>query len=83
MTAKTAMPRSCWMSWRNSLGTVLDTLLDKYADEGVEPDADATILRVTPFPQIGTPIELVNEFGGREGYEHAVRTLEDQIYAAV
>ncbi len=62
---------------------VLDTLLDKYADEGVEPDADATILRVKPFPQIGTPIELVNEFGGREGYEHAVRTLEDQIYAAV
>ncbi len=61
---------------------VLDALLDKYSDEGVEPDADATILRVTPFAQMGTPVELVQEFGGRDAYEQAVRKLEEHLYAA-
>ena len=61
---------------------VLDALLDKYADDGVEPDADTSVLRVTPFPLIGTPIEIVNEFGGRDAYDTAIRALEEQLYAA-
>ena len=62
---------------------VLDALLEKFADEGLEPDAGLDILRVRPFPAIGTPVQLVTEFGGRDDYEKAVRGLEEQIYASV
>jgi len=59
---------------------VLEALLDKYADEGVEPDSDAGILKVQPFEQWGTVVELVGQFGGIEQYEEAVRGLEQALY---
>lgn len=59
---------------------VLEALLDKYADEGVEPDSDPGILRVKPFEDWGTVIELVNEFGGRRQFDDAVRSLEQALY---
>lgn len=62
---------------------VLDALLDKYADEGLEPDGGLELLKVRPFPDLGTPVQLVKEFGGRDDYEKAVRGLEDHLYAAI
>ncbi len=59
---------------------VLEALLDKYADEGVEPDSDAGVLRVQPFDQWGTVVELVEQFGGIEQYDAAVRGLEKALY---
>ena len=58
---------------------VLGALLDKYADEGVFPD-DANVLRVRPVADLGTPVELVKAFGGREAYLAAVKTLEAELY---
>ena len=34
---------------------VLDALLDKYADQGVEPLEEVQILKIDPFRQFGTP----------------------------
>lgn len=61
---------------------VLDALLDKYADEGLVPVEDAGILRVAPLSALGTPVELVAQFGGAEGYRTAVRELEAALYGA-
>lgn len=61
---------------------VLDALLQKYADEGVFPD-DLAVLRVPPVSALGTPVELVKAFGGREAYLMAVRSLEAEIYRDV
>ena len=41
---------------------------------------DLTVLRINPFNKIGTPVEIVRAFGGRNGYLAAVRDLEDQLY---
>jgi type I restriction enzyme, R subunit len=60
---------------------VLDTLLDKYADEGVENLDRLDVLRVQPFTTLGTPAEIIRRFGGKEQYLKAVRELEGQIYA--
>jgi type I restriction enzyme, R subunit len=38
---------------------VLKALLQKYADEGVAPIEETQILTVAPFPQFGTPMEIV------------------------
>jgi type I restriction enzyme, R subunit len=43
---------------------------------------DLGILKVPPLAAMGTPIELLKSFGGREGFEDAVRELQDNLYLA-
>jgi len=59
---------------------VLDELLNKYADEGIENVESIEILRIKPFNQFGSPIEIIKTFGGKEQYLQAVKELEEQIY---
>jgi type I restriction enzyme R subunit len=59
---------------------VLDALLDKYTDAGIEPIEDVKILTLSPFSDIGAPMELLNAFGGKPAYTHAVKELEDALY---
>ena len=47
---------------------VLDALLAKYADEDVFNIDDVTVLRIPPFTELGTPVQLLKAFGGREGF---------------
>jgi type I restriction enzyme R subunit len=60
---------------------VLDALLDKYADEGIATIESNEVLRVQPFSDLGSPVELVRSFGGRPQYLDALRTLERELYA--
>jgi type I restriction enzyme R subunit len=59
---------------------VLGILLDKYADQGLETIERIDVLRLDPFTKIGTPIEIVRGFGGRERYLDAVHKLEKALY---
>jgi len=59
---------------------VLDALLDKYTDAGIEPIEDVKVLTLAPFSQIGAPMELLQAFGGKPGYTEAVKQLEDELY---
>jgi type I restriction enzyme R subunit len=61
---------------------VLDALLEKYQDDGVVDLADVRILQVPPIDRLGTPVELVREFGSRAGFEQAVHELQDALYEA-
>ncbi|PZV20989.1 MAG: restriction endonuclease [Snowella sp.] len=61
---------------------VLEVLLDKYADEGIEPMEEPQILTIAPFNQIGTPVEIAKAFGGFEGYQKAVWELQRELYSA-
>ncbi|MCP4689343.1 MAG: DEAD/DEAH box helicase family protein, partial [Desulfobacterales bacterium] len=61
---------------------VLEALLDKYADEGIANVEDIRVLRVPPLDRLGTPMEIVDAFGGRQEYEEAIRDLETMLYAA-
>ncbi len=60
---------------------VLNALLDKYANQGLSSLEDIEILRINPFDSIGSPIEIIQQFGGRDAYFLAVRELEREIYA--
>ena len=60
---------------------VLNTLLDKYADEGVREIEDVQVLKLKPFDSLGRPIEIIKtRFGDKQAYEQAVNELENEIY---
>ena len=60
---------------------VLDALLDKYADEGIATLESSEVLKLQPFTDLGSPVELVRSFGGRPQYLAALQTLERELYA--
>ena len=61
--------------------TVLTSLLDKYADEGVENFESMDVLNVDPFPTFGTPIEIVKGiFGGKTNYLATLHRIEQCLY---
>ncbi len=59
---------------------VLEKLLDKYADEGLENLESMFILKVNPFDELGTPIVIVKEFCVKDKYLMAIKELEKEIY---
>jgi len=75
--------RNYFTKYGDQARAVLDALLDKYADEGLEPVESVDVLKVQPFNRLGTPVELVRIFGGREKYLQAVRELEKELYREV
>jgi len=74
--------RDVFTKYGEQARAVLDALLDKYADIGIEEVEDPRILNVQPINQLGTPLEIIDLFGGREQYMEAIRELEAAIYAA-
>lgn len=60
---------------------VLDALLDKYADHGISSIEEVEILKVRPLSELGTPVELVRRFGGRQRYSEALSGLECALYS--
>ena len=61
---------------------VLEALLEKYADEGVGQIESTKILNVAPISDLGTPIEIVRQFGGKKNYEQALQELTQALYSA-
>ena len=62
---------------------VLEALLQKYADSGITSVESLDILNVAPLTSLGTPVEIVKLFGGRDGYLAAIRDLETALYQKV
>ncbi|MEY4507224.1 MAG: Type restriction enzyme protein [Pseudomonadota bacterium] len=61
---------------------VIDALIDKYADEGIATIESNDVLKVQPFTDFGSPVELIKSFGGRPEYLGAIQTLERELYSA-
>ena len=59
---------------------VLETLLDKYADEGVTNIESMDILKVKPLTDYGSPLEIIKQFGSKSKYLEAVKELEQELY---
>lgn len=60
---------------------VLEALLDKFADHGVQDIEDAKVLELPPFDQFGSKTQIRREiFGSVEKYTRAVHELEQALY---
>lgn len=62
---------------------VLETLLDKYADNGIIELENENVLELPPFNQIGTPVKIIKLFGGITGYMNALTELKTELYRSV
>ena len=73
--------RNYFAKYGNQARKVLEALLDKYADTGVEHIEDIKILTLDPFKSMGSAPELISAFGGKPAYLAALKELEQQLYA--
>lgn len=80
--AKQVKKRDVFTQYGDQARRVLEALLDKYADEGIENIEDIKVLKVNPFDQFGTPTEIINLFGGKSQYLRALIELEKALYQA-
>lgn len=80
--AREVKKRNYFTKYGEQAQRVLEALLQKYADEGVEPMEEPQILTIAPFTQFGTPMEIAKVFGGFEGYTKAVWELQRELYSA-
>lgn len=78
--AENVKKRDVFTNYGPQARAVLDALLDKYRDEGVLNLDDANVLKVTPFTTMGSVVQLIKAFGGKEGFEKAVHEMQDAIY---
>jgi type I restriction enzyme R subunit len=59
---------------------VLDLLLEKYNDHGVDQLSDLHILEVPPISERGTPVEIAKLFGGADKLREALNKLQEMLY---
>jgi type I restriction enzyme R subunit len=79
-----AVRRSNYLNkYQGKAREVLESLLDKYQDTGINSVEDIEVLKVDPLRGYGAPLEIVSWFGGAEGYKTAVHELEQKIYEEV
>ncbi len=72
--------RNYFAKYGDTAREVLEALLEKYSDEGIGSIEDMGILKIHPFTDLGSPVEIIRSFGGKETFIQAVKELEDQLY---
>ena len=81
--AKNVKKRDYFSKYSEKAKAVIEALLDKYADEGLTDLESLNVLKVNPLREFGTPFEIIELFGGKNGYLKTIRKLESQLYAEV
>ncbi len=70
--AENVRKRNVFTKYGAQARAVLEALLQKYQDQGVLNLDDPKVLQIPPFTTMGTPMQLIREFGTRQDYEQAV-----------
>ncbi|HLP96033.1 MAG TPA: DEAD/DEAH box helicase family protein [Saprospiraceae bacterium] len=82
--ANNVKKRNYFTKYGDQARAVLQGLLDLYADKGITSIENAKVLKLKPFNEIGTPMEIINEyFGGKDKYELAIKELENELFKEV
>jgi type I restriction enzyme R subunit len=78
--ANNVKKRNYFTKYGEQAKKVLESLLEKYADEGIITIESTEVLSIDPLNNFGTPYEIIKMFGSKEKYEAAVKDLEKQLY---
>lgn len=79
--ANNVKKRNYFTKYGEQARAILNDLLDKYADKGITSIEDTKILKLRPFSDMGTPMEIINQvFGGKENYDIALQELEHELF---
>jgi type I restriction enzyme R subunit len=81
--ANNVRKRNYFTKYGEQARDVLDSLLDKYADEGIQEIENIKVLKEPPISDLGSPTEIIKGvFGGKDKYLEAVKELETELYKA-
>jgi type I restriction enzyme R subunit len=72
--------RNYFTKYSEKAQAVINSLLDKYTDDGLFTIESTEVLKLDPLNKLGTPIELVKAFGGKPQYAAALKELENELY---
>jgi type I restriction enzyme R subunit len=61
--------------------SVIDALLDKYADDGLLDLENPAVITLDPIKRLGTAPEIIRAFGGKTAYDEAIHNLTEELYA--
>jgi type I restriction enzyme R subunit len=78
--AENVKKRDVFTKYEGQARAVLDALLAKYADDGVLNLDDANVLKIPPLSSLGTPVQLIKAFGGKEQFVAAVHEMQSALY---
>jgi type I restriction enzyme, R subunit len=78
--AEGVQKRDIFGKYEGKAKEVLQNLLEKYADNGIEELENINALELPPINSYGTPMEIVELFGGVGEYKKAIQELEREIY---
>lgn len=85
--AENVKKRNYFAKYGEQARKVLEAILEKYSDEGVDVIDDAKdstkmvdFLKLPPINKIALPLQIMKEFGGKENYLYAIQELENEIY---
>lgn len=80
--ANNVRKRNYFGKYNNVAKQVLEALLDKYADEGLENIESIEILKVPDMARFGTLVEIIKSFGNKDKFMEAITELERELYVA-
>lgn len=75
--------RNYFTKYGEKAQNVLNSLLDKYAEGGLRTIESTEVLKLDPLNKLGTPIEIIKAFGGKEEYLKALKELEAELYTHI
>lgn len=78
--ANNVKKRNYFTKYGEQTRKVLEALLDKYADQGIENIENIQILTIPPISDFGSVTEIIKVFGSREAYDSAIKELENELY---
>jgi len=78
--ANNVRKRNYFIKYSETAQKVLNSLLDKYEQEGIVSIEQGSILKIKPLNEMGSPVELVRAFGKQKDFELAIKELENEIY---
>jgi type I restriction enzyme, R subunit len=78
-----ARKRDVFTKYGPQARTVLEAILQKYQDDGIIDLRNPRILQIPPIDTLGTPLQIIKEFGNRANFESAVQELQSALYPKV
>ena len=78
--AENVRKRNYFTEYGDLARKVIDSLLDKYADEGPLDLENPEVITLDPIRRLGTAPEIIRAFGGKPGYDQAINKLISQLY---
>ncbi|AZI22716.1 DEAD/DEAH box helicase [Chryseobacterium taklimakanense] len=78
--ANNVKKRNYFTKYGEKARAVIEALIEKYADEGIENIESMDVLKLNPLSDFGSPLEIVKSFGGKNQYLEAIKDLENELY---